>query len=244
MNTCLKEGKKLAEEINLFTANFCKNTIPKVILGVPHTHISLIANNVDFTKISVAAQNCSSEESGAYTGEVSASMIKSAGAAYVIIGHSERRTIFNEDDNVIEKKVQIALKHSLIPIFCCGEVKEEREKNLHFDVIEKQVKNALFGLDEFNISRIIIAYEPVWAIGTGLTAKPEQAQEIHEFIRKIIAKRFNENIANSIPVIYGGSVKPDNAKNIFEQADIDGGLIGGASLKSADFNAIIKDSIT
>lgn len=239
MNTCLKKGLELAKEIDDFANKTdLKNT--KIILGVPFTHIKVISDLVSFNKISVAAQNCSNHESGAYTGEVSAEMAKSAGAAFIIIGHSERRQIFNETGKEIAGKINLCLKNHMFPIVCCGETLEQREKNEHFNVVKSQVSNALFHLDQFNMERVIIAYEPVWAIGTGVTATSQQAQEMHSFIREQLKSNFNTALANKIPILYGGSMKPENAKDLLNQADIDGGLIGGASLKSDSFNEIIK----
>lgn len=239
MNTCLKSGQELANAICSYVSTE-EMEFPKIILGVPFTHLYKIVNTVAFTKISVAAQNCSENESGAFTGEVSAEMIKSTGANMVIIGHSERRTIFNETDEIIAKKIKQCLKHLMCPIFCCGESKEEREQNQHYSVVESQIKKALFDLDEIDLGRVVIAYEPVWAIGTGLNATPGQAQEMHKFIRNIIAEKFTRTVAENISILYGGSVKPDNAKDLFKQPDIDGGLIGGASLVADDFIEIIK----
>ncbi len=239
MNTCLKKGQELAEKINLY-AKSNTNIYAGIILGVPFTHLYKIVNTVDLTKISVAAQNCASEESGAYTGEVSAGMIKSTGANYIIIGHSERRQFFSETDEIIAKKINLCIKNELFPIFCCGESLQERNESKHFEVVEKQINTGIFHLDKFNIEQVIIAYEPVWAIGTGVNASPGQAQEMHEYIRKITSEKYSKAIADKIPVLYGGSVKPDNAGELFKQPDIDGGLIGGASLKADDFIEIIK----
>lgn len=241
MFTDIKSGLKLAEQINTYFAD--KQVLNKrIILGVPFTHIFSVAKSVNFTKISVAAQNCASEEEGAYTGEISVKMIKSSGASYVIIGHSERRQYFNETDEILKTKVDLCLKYSMFPIFCCGESLEHRKSNSYKSVIEKQITNTLFHLDNFNIERIIIAYEPIWAIGTGVTASPQQAQEVHEYIRKIIFERYGHSVAVNINIIYGGSVKPDNAKELFSMEDIDGGLIGGASLKAEDFIKIIESA--
>lgn len=240
MNTCLKTGLSLAKEINNYLVN--ANHQQLIILGVPFTHLKLIADNVDFKKIMIAAQNCSDKVSGAYTGEISASMIKSAGASCVIIGHSERRSIYKETDDIIKNKINHCLSNSMFPLFCCGETLEERKQNKQFEVVEKQIKAALFHLDRFNFERILIAYEPVWAIGTGEVASPEQAQEIHAHIRSLLKDKFDEKLANNTPILYGGSVKPDNAKSLFSKPDIDGGLIGGASLKAKDFIEIIKSA--
>lgn len=184
-------------------------------------------------------QNISEHESGAYTGELSAAMVASAGGSHVILGHSERRTYFGETDALIAKKIDQALKHNLTPVYCCGEVLQEREDNRHFDVVEKQVSESLFHLSEDDFAKVVIAYEPVWAIGTGRTASPEQAQEMHAFIRKVLAGKFGDAAA-STAILYGGSCNAANAKELFANADVDGGLIGGASLKAVDFVTIIR----
>ncbi|MQY78595.1 MAG: triose-phosphate isomerase, partial [Bacteroidetes bacterium] len=181
-----------------------------------------------------------SEPGGAYTGEISVEMIQSTGTKYVIIGHSERRAYFGEDDQILNKKVKLAMAKNLIPIFCCGERLEEREKGIHFDVVRNQLDKGLFDLEESEFRKIIIAYEPVWAIGTGVNATPDQAQEIHRFIRNLIAERYGNETAESISILYGGSCKPSNAKELFANPDVDGGLIGGASLKANDFFAVIN----
>lgn len=187
------------------------------------------------TDIRLAAQNCHHQESGAYTGEISVKMLKSVGVDYVILGHSERREFFNEDSLAISYKVSKVLENGLIPIYCCGETLEERNEAQHFHIIEKQIKQGLFQLNELELNDCLIAYEPVWAIGTGETASPDQAQEMHAFIRKTIANEYNEIIANNISILYGGSVKPSNAVELFNCPDIDGGLIGGASLQVDQF---------
>jgi len=186
------------------------------------------------------AQNISEHESGAYTGEISAAMISSAGASHVILGHSERRTYYGETDAVIAKKITQALKNGLIPVYCCGEVLAERESERHFEVVEKQLTEALFNLSEADFSEVVVAYEPVWAIGTGRTASPEQAQEMHAFIRKVLAGKFGEDAASETSILYGGSCNAANARELFANPDVDGGLIGGASLKAADFAKIIN----
>lgn len=192
------------------------------------------------TNISIGAQNCHQKESGAFTGEISAAMVKSTGAEYVILGHSERRQFFGETDGLLSEKVSAALKVGLKPIFCIGETLDERNAEQYFEVVKTQLTNGVFHLGEEEFSKLVIAYEPVWAIGTGLTASPEQAQEIHKFIRKEIALKYGEQIADDTTILYGGSCNPKNASELFSQADIDGGLIGGASLKARDFVDIIK----
>jgi triosephosphate isomerase len=188
----------------------------------------------------VGAQNCSNHESGAYTGEISATMIKSCGVNYVVIGHSERRQYFNEHNQWLAQKIDACLKHQLSPIYCCGETLEEREANKHFEVIEKQIGEALFHLHADAMLQVVVAYEPVWAIGTGKTASTAQAQEVHAFIRGIIANKFGKDIADQITIQYGGSVKPENAAELFSAPDIDGALIGGAALQSRSFTDIVK----
>jgi len=193
-------------------------------------------------KISLAAQNCSVETHGAFTGEISTEMLASVGVKSVICGHSERRKYFQEDDSVISKKVFRVLKNNLQPIFCCGETLSQRNEGKHKEIIASQIKNVLFLLDEIAVQKIIIAYEPVWAIGTGVNAAPEQAQEIHSFIRMLMAEKFNKTISESICILYGGSVTPENAKELFSCTDIDGGLIGGASLNARHFVEIVKQT--
>ncbi len=239
MNTQLDEGVSLAKAINDFVKDYDLEN-KRVILGTPFTHIGKVVDSVDFKKISVAAQNCAKWEKGAYTGEVSAEMIRSTGAHYVIIGHSERRQYFNESNEELKLKVELCLKNILKPVFCIGERLEERESNKHFEVVKKQLTESLFHLDEENILRIVVAYEPVWAIGTGKTATPEQAQEMHAYIRSLFAEKYGVKTASEISILYGGSCNAANAKTLFSQSDIDGGLIGGASLKANDFIEIIK----
>lgn len=189
--------------------------------------------------IEVAAQNMHQSPSGAFTGEIAANMLQTIGVPNVILGHSERRAYFGETDALLAEKVEAALEHNMQVIFCFGEELEDRKSNKHFDVVESQLKNALFQLPATAWDDIVLAYEPVWAIGTGETASPEQAQEMHEFIRKTIADAYNREVADEVSILYGGSVKPANAKEIFSKPDVDGGLIGGASLKVDDFFAII-----
>src|SRR5690606_9874643 len=190
--------------------------------------------------IDVGAQNCSEHEAGAYTGEVSAPMLRSIGVPYVILGHSERRQYFHEDSALLAKKVDIALKYGLTPIFCCGEPLDVREKSQHEALVKQQVQDALFHLDITDITKVVIAYEPVWAIGTGKTATAAQAQDMHAVIRKHLASRYDASTADAISVLYGGSVNAGNAKELFACPDVDGGLVGGASLKSRDFTDIVK----
>jgi triosephosphate isomerase (TIM) len=193
--------------------------------------------------IYTGAQNCHSEEKGAFTGEISAAMLAASGASYVIVGHSERRMYFHEYSEFLMKKIQACLAHKLTPIFCCGEVLAEREAGNHKEVVQQQINEALFGFTEEEMQRIVIAYEPVWAIGTGLTASPAQAQEMHHHIRGIIESQYSKAIADTVPILYGGSCNAANATELFSQADVDGGLIGGASLKANDFISILKSAI-
>ena len=237
MNTTLPMGIELAKEINGLVTE--KNNVT-VILAPPFIHLSEIFKIINQNKIFLAAQNCSAESKGAFTGEVSAEMIKSSGAKYVIIGHSERREYYYETDETLFKKITVALDNGLIPIFCCGEKLDERENNIHFDLVKQQIFNVLFKFSKDVFSEFIIAYEPVWAIGTGITATSDQAQEMHFYIRSLISQFYDEETAEKISILYGGSCKPSNAKEIFAKPDVDGGLIGGASLKAQDFYDIIN----
>ena len=191
-------------------------------------------------RVRVGAQNCHQADSGAFTGEISASQIKSVGAEYVILGHSERRQYFGETNELLAQKTDAVLKNGLKPIFCIGETLEERNQNIHFQLIKEQLEKGVFHLSSDDFAKVVIAYEPVWAIGTGVTASPEQAQEIHAFIRKEIAVKYGQEVAENTTILYGGSCNPKNAAELFSQGDIDGGLIGGASLKSRDFTDIVK----
>jgi triosephosphate isomerase len=239
MNTTLSEAVALAENI-VRQLNIARLDKADVILAPPFTHLyrisEIIANK---HKLHLGGQNCHQEASGAYPGEVSASMLRSLGASYVILGHSERRQYFGEDDVLIAQKVRAALENNLRPIYCLGEKLEERESGQHFSVVSRQLQTALFDLEEADFRRLVLAYEPVWAIGTGKTASPAQAQEVHAFLRELIAKRYGAATAENTSILYGGSCKPDNAAELFDQPDIDGGLIGGASLKAEDFLAIV-----
>ena len=239
MNKNFAEGIELAKEINSFIANMAPKC--EIILGTPFIHLAEVVKIVNPDKIKVAAQNCSNKTSGAFTGEVSALMIKSTGASHVIIGHSERRAYYGETNAILKEKVDLALENNLIPIFCIGEVLDEREKNIHFDIVKTQIEEGLFHLSPEQFSKIILAYEPVWAIGTGKTATPEQAQEMHSFIRNsVLVQKYGEQIVNETVILYGGSCNPANAKELFSNKDVDGGLIGGASLKAKDFIEIIN----
>ena len=239
MNNSLNRGIELATEINKKVRKQEENDV-SVIIAPPFIHLSNISRIVDKDAISIAAQNCSSEAKGAFTGEISVKMIKSTGAEYIILGHSERRQYFNEDSDTLKKKIILTIENSLTPIFCIGEQLSDRESNNYFNVIKTQLEEALFDLPSNWMGKIILAYEPVWAIGTGVTASAEQAQEMHAFIRKTIANKFGNEVADNISILYGGSCKPSNAKELFANADVDGGLIGGAALSADDFFAIIN----
>lgn len=236
MNTLLKDGMELAKAVEEQTRANSADAL--VIIAPPFTHLSRIGDLISHVRL--AAQNCSSEASGAYTGEVSPAMLVSAGVEYVIIGHSERRSYYAEDNHVLNKKVKLALQAGLKPIYCCGEVLEEREAGKLFEVVETQIKVGLEGLTAADMEKVVVAYEPVWAIGTGKVASPEQAQEMHQFIRQLLARLFDEQVAQDISLLYGGSCKPSNAAELFANPDVDGGLIGGASLKDGDFAAIVN----
>lgn len=240
MNLNFEEGVSLFSEI----VNMVKDEVvgnQEVVICSPFIHLNTISNLAKAAQnVDVGAQNLHQAESGAYTGEISASQLASVGAKYVLIGHSERRAYFGETDALLAEKVNVALKHNLIPIFCIGETKEERESGKFFDVLKKQLVDSIFSLETADFEKIIIAYEPVWAIGTGLTASPEQAQEVHAFIREVITQKYGSSVGDSTSILYGGSCNPSNANALFSQPDIDGGLIGGASLKSRDFVDIVK----
>ena len=236
MNKNLQEGVELAKEIDKLVSGLTNDV--KVILAPPFTHITEVKKAVG-SKISVSSQNCAAEVSGAYTGEVSASMIKSTGAEYAIIGHSERRQYYGENDAILLKKVKLALANGLKPIFCIGEVLEERESGKHFDVVKSQIVNGVFELTAEEFKNVVLAYEPVWAIGTGKTASSDQAQEMHKFIRETVAAKYGQAVADDTSILYGGSCKASNAKELFANPDVDGGLIGGAALVAAEFLGII-----
>ncbi len=237
MNNTLEEGVTLAKEVNEILKANKPNC--KVVLGTPFIHLSEAVKAVDCDVIGIAAQNCADKVSGAYTGETSAAMVKSTGAQYVILGHSERRAYYGETNAILKEKTDLALANDLTPIFCIGEVLEEREADKHFDVVKTQIEEALFHLSPEAFGKVVLAYEPVWAIGTGKTASPEQAQEIHAFIRQTLADKYGAEVADNTSILYGGSCKPSNAKELFANPDVDGGLIGGASLKAEDFHGII-----
>jgi len=238
MNKSLQEGVSFAKELEKALAGKVINC--DVVIGTPFIHLASVTASIDTNKVGVAAQNCADKASGAYTGEVSAAMVASTGAKYVILGHSERRTYYGETDTILKEKVLLALANGLTPIFCIGEVLAERESGKQNEVVQKQIKEALFDLSNEDFSKIVLAYEPVWAIGTGKTATSAQAQEMHAFIRKTVAAKYGEGIANNTSILYGGSANASNAKELFSNPDVDGGLIGGASLDVEKFMPIIE----
>lgn len=233
MNTTPGKGLELAKELKKMSSTISNDVL--LVVSPPFTHIIPVAEALKGSKVAVSSQNCAAWDKGAYTGEVSAEMIANTGASFIIIGHSERREYFNESNSTLLQKVMLTLENNLNPIFCCGEILEERDANKHFEVVKNQIEEVLFKLSPEQMEKVIIAYEPVWAIGTGRTASPDQAQEMHAFIRSIILNHFGQKIAENTSILYGGSCKPDNAKEIFAKPDVDGGLIGGASLKATDF---------
>ncbi len=212
----------------------------QIIVAPTFVNLSSAVEHLEFTNIVVAAQNMNQNENGAYTGEISADMLKSIGVNTVILGHSERRAYYHETDTLLAQKVTTALRHDMTIIFCFGEELKDRQDKQHFNIVENQLRDGLFHIQNEDWERIILAYEPVWAIGTGETASPDQAQEMHEFIRETVLKRYGSNIAEEVSILYGGSVKPDNAKEIFSKPDVDGGLIGGAALNAIDFAKIVE----
>ena len=237
MNTSYDEAIQLAKDV---ASQIKSKAGAKIIVCPPFPYLQKIDEILANSPIDVGAQNCSEHASGAYTGEVSAVMLKSLRIPYVILGHSERRQYFKESGSTLAQKVDGALANGLIPIYCCGEPLDVREAGGHETLVKKQIEEGLFHLNGEALKKIVIAYEPVWAIGTGKTASTEQAQEMHKVIRDHVASKFDREVAELIPILYGGSVKPDNAKELFACPDVDGGLVGGASLKAADFVAIIE----
>lgn len=236
MNKNLQEGIAFAKELEAALAG--KTLKCDVVISTPFIHLASVAAEV--SKVGVAAQNCADKVSGAYTGEVSAAMVASTGVKYVILGHSERRSYYGETDATLKEKTLLALANGLTPIFCIGETKDEREKGIHFDVVKTQIENALFDLSADEFAKIVLAYEPVWAIGTGLTASSAQAQEIHAYIRQTLVAKYGKEVADNTTILYGGSCNGANAQELFACPDIDGGLIGGASLEVEKFMPIIE----
>jgi triosephosphate isomerase (TIM) len=239
MNGLKQDAQMLVSEINGMLKDEV-TTQHVVILAPPFPFLGLVSQMADDPRIFIAAQNCSDKASGAYTGEVSAAMIQSMGVSHIILGHSERRTYFQDTNTVIAEKVKLTLHNNCTPIFCCGETLDERNSGRHFETVAEQLQTGLFHLSETKILKVIVAYEPVWAIGTGVTASPAQAQEMHAFIRKLLSEKYSIITAVKISLLYGGSCNEQNAAELFSLPDVDGGLIGGASLKSRSFVNIIK----
>jgi triosephosphate isomerase len=239
MNLSIEQANQLLDE--MVNKNITLSENQEAVFGVPFPYLLLAKDKLkDSKNFYVAAQNCYTKESGAFTGEVSAAMLSSLQIKYVIIGHSERREYFSEDNQTLSLKVDVCLKNDLKPIFCCGESLEIREAGTQNDYVETQLKESLFHLDSSAIKYFVLAYEPIWAIGTGKTATADQAQEMHAHIRNVLEKKYGNEIAESISILYGGSVKANNAKEIFSKPDVDGGLVGGASLNATEFAEIIK----
>jgi triosephosphate isomerase len=239
MNMNLHQSQKLVSEI---INGLGTDSKAEVIVCPPFTSLSEVNSLVKGTRVKLGAQNMYYEENGAYTAEISADMLKSVGCEYVILGHSERRVIFNESDELINKKIKMALAKELKPIFCVGELLEQREKGETMKVVSSQIEKGLEGITAEQMKNVIIAYEPVWAIGTGKTATPEQAQEVHSFIRELVAKKYSTSVVKGLIIQYGGSVKPDNSSELLSQKDIDGALVGGACLKADSFLSIIASA--
>jgi triosephosphate isomerase len=237
MNTTLNEGVALAKEVNDLLKNNKHNC--EVVICTPFIHLASVAGVVDSSLLKLGAENCAAYEKGAYTGEVSAAMVKSTGATHVILGHSERRQYFGENNECLKVKTRLALDNGLTPIFCVGEVLEERENGTYNAVVSAQME-ALFDLSAEDFGKVVIAYEPVWAIGTGKTATADQAQEMHAHIRSVIAAKYGKDVADATSILYGGSCKPSNAKELFAKPDVDGGLIGGAALQAESFMGIVE----
>lgn len=238
MNTTLGEGVGLAKDVN----EALKKATPKcdVVICVPFTHLAPVAGVIDANILGLGAENCADHVKGAYTGEISAEMVASTGATYVILGHSERRQYYGETSEILKEKVALALANNLTPIFCIGEVLDQRENGSYLDVVKTQIEEALFNLSAEDFSKIILAYEPVWAIGTGKTATDDQAQEMHAHIRAVIAAKYGKEVAENTSILYGGSCKPSNAQALFAKPDVDGGLIGGAALDAQSFMGIVN----
>ena len=242
MNMRFSEADDL---LTLILDDIEKNGLPEhvdVVVCPPVLYLELATDMASGKPLFVGAQNVGAYESGAYTGEISAGMLESVEVDYCIIGHSERRQYFYESNADLAKKTDVLLHHGIIPIFCCGELLDDREDDMHMEVVSTQLEEGLFHLEESDFSKVLIAYEPVWAIGTGKAATPEQAQEMHAFIRALVAKKYSKQIADECLILYGGSCNAGNAKELFSQEDVDGGLIGGASLKAKDFATIIRSA--
>ncbi|MBQ0104283.1 MAG: triose-phosphate isomerase [Prevotellaceae bacterium] len=237
MNKNLQEGVALATELNEVLTADKPNC--DVIICTPFIHLATVSNIIDHTVIGLGAENCADKEKGAFTGEVSAEMVKSTGAEYVILGHSERREYYNETPAILKEKVDLALANGLKIIFCIGESLAQREANQQNEVVKSELEGSVFHLTAEQFANVVIAYEPIWAIGTGKTATSDQAEEIHAYIRSIVADKYGKEVADNTSILYGGSCKASNAPELFAKEDIDGGLIGGASLKTPDFKGII-----
>ncbi len=237
MNETLQDGVALAKEINDALVSDKPNC--DVVICTPFIHLASVAAVLDSSVVGLGAENCADKEKGAYTGEVSAAMVKSTGAQYVILGHSERRQYYGETNAILKEKVLLALANGLKVIFCCGETLEERQAGKQNEVVKAEIEESVFNLSAEEWKNIIIAYEPIWAIGTGLTATADQAEEMLAYIRSLVAEKYGEAAADDTSILYGGSCKASNAPELFAKPDIDGGLIGGASLKCADFKGII-----
>jgi triosephosphate isomerase len=238
-NTTIQEGVELAKAVDKIVAETGAKDVV-VVLGTPFTHLTSVVSAVDTNRIGVAAQNCAAEAKGAFTGEVSAAMVKSTGAGYVILGHSERREYYGETSEILNKKVALALENGLTPIYCCGEALNIRNAGTQNEYVINQLEETIFNLSANDFKKIVIAYEPIWAIGTGVTATTEQAQEMHKALREAVAAKFGNAIAEETSILYGGSCNAKNANELFANPDVDGGLIGGASLKAEDFIQIIN----
>lgn len=234
MNTTVAEGNELAKAV----AKGAAKAACSIVVAPPFTHLTTVAAAIKGSKVALAAQNCADQPKGAFTGEVSAAMLKGVGCEYVILGHSERRQYYGETSETLAKKVRLVLDEGMKVIFCVGEKLDERNEGRHFDVVGAQIEEVLFALSAEEMASIVVAYEPVWAIGTGVTATSAQAQEIHAYLRRKIAEKFGAGVADDTTILYGGSCKPSNAAELFACPDIDGGLIGGAALKADDFLAI------
>ncbi len=248
MNLTLDEAMTLVKELKVKIDHQLDSgkpgvddLLPEIVLFPPYVYLSRVREVfVNYEKVSTGSQNVHHMEKGAYTGEVSPPMISSLGATHTLVGHSERRSQFGEDDDLLAAKIKLTLKHGLNPVYCCGELLPEREAEKHFEVVAGQLQRGVFWMTEDELSKLIIAYEPVWAIGTGHTASPEQAQEMHAFIRQLINDKYSGKAAENMSILYGGSCNAKNAAELFAQPDVDGGLIGGASLKADDFFQIVQ----
>ncbi len=237
MNLTLEEGEVLVDKL---LQGLPRELHCQVVIAPPAIHIVNLIKQLSGSGMKTAAQNCYSAPSGAFTGEISAEMLESVGVEYCLAGHSERRLVFNESNVMIKEKINAILRCNMVPVFCCGESLDLRESNQQNEFVRNQLTESLFHLEAEAISGIVIAYEPIWAIGTGRTASPEQAQEMHQFIRSLLIKQYGQDIGAHMRILYGGSIKPDNASVLFSQQDVDGGLVGGASLSAAGFLAIIE----